>query len=291
MNEQSLQTEKTAGQEVFQVKQFLKSLYFEHRLHTAEIQNFRDSVVVQGIEAWAKEAGLSDKDYFAIPIGSTRTLPNDISDIDFIVVLNTENEPPEEFDDYYQLNMLPSRLSVNGRKVEKIASHKSSQLRIEKQMFKELIANGQARVSTAVDGNLISELMLTPDSLIVGNVSLAQQVRVEALAFIDEVCDVERFWDSTDSVVQTKLSEHIVGWPKRTDGNKTPENAREGRFHSAVEKIVTQINEKYGRSNLDHDSPGRKWAIAFQEHLTKIRVPNFQTYKTALLETGGALEI
>jgi hypothetical protein len=291
MNENQKLTENQTNLEASNVRRFLNSLYVGHRLHTLETQQFRDVTVPAAIKGWAEIARLKDHEYFAIPVGSARTLPNELSDVDFILVLNTDHEPLENYySDYSLIDSLPLEGNINGKKVEIVDVFKSSKFQADRKLW---MANIDKGFEAPINVNLIAELMLTPDSLIVGNVQLARKMRKMAIEFIDEAGDVNALWDAEDSAMNKRARSIFSQWSERSDyiGEKSQTNSRRTRFNQAIEKIVLAINNRYGVRSDVLASPGQKWEEAFKKSLRNLAMPNFQTYKKALYFTGGSLDI
>lgn len=270
LTEQELQsTEETPSQ-------FLSQLYGNQHLITEESKQYYSETLPKGIEEWAKLNNFTEEDYIAIPIGSARTLPNKDSDIDLIVILNTEKEKPEDIGNYLKINKLYKPYEEKGLNLQVLSAYKSSELKILKEKFSFVSGEKQGGLAGS---QLISALFLTPDELIYGNKKLAQKMRLEAVDFIEKRTLYDKYWKNG---IEDSFKKYILNWPKQ--GSESKEVSRESRFNAIVESAKKDLDSK-------KEGLGEKWEIAFKDLLKNLKVPSFPTYRDALRADNGKLSI
>lgn len=256
---------------------FLSRVYGNDHLATREGKEFHQVKLPKGIKKWAEENELEEKDYIAIPIGSSRTLPNGKSDIDLVVVLNKENESEEDENNYLRLNMLTRTIKGDEMtpSVQVVWTEKSTAFKIIPKLFNN---RGYILLGKKFSG-LVADLLFTPDEMIHGNKELAQKMRLDAIDFVEKYGNHQHYWE--DGVVRY-FKRNILEWYKCNDANKKEE--RESRFYSSIENQRQILNKK-------NDGLGDKWEKAFVEYLRDLKVPSFESFKENLRSNNGKLSV
>lgn len=260
--------------------QFLSQIYGNERLETDEAKEFHRVTLPEGIKRWAEANNLTEEEYFVIPVGSAHTLPDSKSDLDLVVILNTEDESIEDEDDYGKVNMASADIGEKGKvPIGIMWADKSSAFR---KLRKE---RGPSSVRTHTDilrVPLAADLLFTPDELIYGNKELAQKMRLEALEYLEECTgDINDTWENG---VVKNFKKHILGWHEKVDGNKPFYRNRGRRLNSLLERERKRLNER-------KEGLGDKWKQAFKEYIETVEVPSFSTFKKSLVASNGELSI
>ena len=257
--------------------QFLSKIYGNQRLATPEAKEFHKTTLPEGIKVWADKNGLKEEDYIAIPIGSARTLPNNQSDIDIVIILNTEDEPKEEENNYARIfNFTRMKNHQERTLVHIVSAEKSSVFKRITGQYKDKIP----RIFGEMNADyFVADLLITPDDMIYGNKELAQKLRLEAINYIENHNNIDQYWKNG---IERYFRRNILNWYNCDDANKS--EYRKERFDTLLEAVRERLNKQ-------NDGLGDKWEKSLREYLKNIKFPSFNIFKTNLESDNGKLSI
>lgn len=258
--------------------EFLTQLYGNTHLVTEGSKQYYSEILPKTMAEWSKIHNFTEDDYIAIPVGSARTLPDSKSDVDLVVILNTENEDPQKLNDFSELDELYSVENKMELSAHTLKAYKSSEL---SPLMKSSPLQNEKGKFFHIGMQLVSALYLTPDELIFGNKRLAQKMRLEAINNVENGLVSEAIWKSS---IDDYFKKYFIDWSKQEHEYKGEERSRGGRFKALIDSIKINLNAK--QENL-----GEKWENRLHKLLKGMQVPSFSSFREGLRASEGRLSV
>lgn len=258
--------------------EFLTQLYGNTHLVTEGSKQYYTEILPKTVAEWSKIHNFTEDDYIAIPVGSARTLPDSDSDVDLVVILNTENDDSEKQKDDSEIEKLYSIEDEKNLSTQILRAYKSSEL--QTLMKKSPLQNDDGSIFH-IGMQLVSALYLTPDELIFGNKKLAQKMRLEAINNVEKGLVSEAIWKSS---IDDYFKKYFIDWSKQEHEYKGEERSRGGRFKALIDSVKINLNAK--QENL-----GEKWENRFHKLLEGMQVPSFSSFREGLRASEGRLSV
>lgn len=224
---------------VRQVEQFVTRVW-EHSLLTSETRQFRKTALEE-LASIAENVDVGQEEYVGIPVGSFRWIPNKMSDYDYLLI------------------------AIGGKALFFNSIDARTNYMIGKCQLH--VVNSCRGVLSRPTGDIGTQLLLTPDDYIAGNIPAARNLRLSTIQRMRDLV-TEDAWESEGGI----FNEFIRYWDE-----SSPKRAM--RYHSALQQ----------RANQTHNP--RKWMEQFENAKNNLQLPSFEVYYDALQQTEGALHI
>jgi len=130
---------------------------------------------------------------------------------------------------------------------------------------------------------LAISMLVTPDSLLLGNTHLAQAARLKLVDQIDllEPSMIFDIWDSTDSKLQKHFKEYFKNWAfAPTRGGEERKAAKKREFEQRLQVVAVR----------KHIDPGQ-YTEQFYKLIARFKLPDFEIYRDVMRQTEGKLEL
>lgn len=251
---ETLKRREDESKETRVVRKFIRTVW-EHVLVTEEVRKHREQAILK-FQKFFIERRFNLEDIVGILAGSSVWGVGPHSDFDYLIIVKSwENHETitkilaHEFDAWpnttYPLNFL------------------SAPAVVENVLQKGYISRE------------VSQLLTTPDECIAGNITLARDLRVQALNIINSSQKKEQEWEIIQKVFLTNYVEwRNLRYPSEEDSGK-----RGRRF----KKLLAD------RSVFSKDP--ERFEEVFLKQLQQTHLPDFEIYRKALTELQGALSI
>lgn len=253
--------EKVNIRAVEEVGRFVTRI-FEHPLVDEQTRKHRETAVNK-LEKFAETYGIDKSNFFTIPVGSLIWATNKESDFEYIMI----------FDSQESFAAAMSAFNAGG---EDEFYQKAKEEKIH------ILGSSGFLVEDLVPHDNYFDYLFTPDEYIGGNIDLARKARLGIINYIDSKGWDEERWQRRMGV---QFDVGIRNWDK----NDVPMAFRY-RAMTLHKDRTSRINERLEKRALLTSNP-EEYKLAFSKARENINVPDFKTYKDAILATNGEVHI